>query len=160
MSPKFTRTAAIITAVLGVIAVAFVGVMFWLIQRAPDKLPEITAYSSGESVQIEPMVYCTVWLQDCTADRQSTLIVPKGAVLQLSLPRTIADAPWKVVLEYLRPDGTLYQEVIESGLDHGALALTIATKDQLTLVELQLPSAVIDESGARAAHAFWSLQTV
>jgi hypothetical protein len=143
-----------------VITVAFVAVLFWLIQRAPEKHPQITAFASGSTVEIEPMVYCTVWLEDCTPGRQSVLLVPRGEVLQLSLPREIADAPWKLVLEYAKPDGTLYQKVIErTGAEHGAPAITIATKDQLTLVELQLPSAVIDESGARAAHAFWSLRT-
>lgn len=101
-----------------------------------------------------------MWLKDCSDGTQAVLPVPKGGTLQLSFPEEITKAPWKLILEMQKPDGTLYQEIFEQDDPaNGKPAITVRPKDKLTLVELQLPSAVVDESGARAAHAYWSILT-
>ena len=158
-SDKTKRVLAAVAAGLLVLTIAFAGTMFWLIKRAPAAKPMISAYAHGKTIEVGPMVYCSVWLDDCRNGMQGFLAVPRGETMQVSLPKEVAVAPWKLIVQYMRPDGTVYEQDFEHASSNAEPAITVAGDDQLLLIELQLPSAVVDPAGARAAHAFWSIRT-
>lgn len=142
------------------LTIVFAAVEFWLIQRAPKQPPTLTAYANGKAVEVEPTRYCSIKLEHCQDHRQTILLVPRGDVLQVSLPAEIADAPWNLVLEYITQDGVIYHEQVQHFSGPRMSSFTIPTKDQLVLIELQQPSALIDESGLPYARAYWSLRTL
>ncbi len=48
----------------------------------------------------DPTQYCNLYLEDCAEIAITTLAVPAGYPLQLSLPTEISDAPWRLIAVY------------------------------------------------------------
>lgn len=165
MSFVRTRSGRVVlgVAVLALVAVVAAAVFVVVAIRNTDEHPpEITAYAYGETITVPPGEYCSFDLQKCTHGEIAELDVPAGEPLQLSLPKDIASAPWRMVMVYETPDGELEQQVrnFESGETD---AVTVVSDHspawQLNGVEIQLPSAVIDENGLPLARAVWAIKT-
>ncbi|QLY31650.1 DUF2771 domain-containing protein [Nocardia huaxiensis] len=135
MSKPNARTiAALAGAALLVFVAAVAAVVALAVKDAPEPKPEITAYAHGESVTVEPYMFCNTKMQDCrvlpadikaeelpdgivcnagTDCRTGTfaeLAVPAGYPLQLSLPRQVVEAPWLLTAVYQLPDGRLMKQ--------------------------------------------------
>jgi Protein of unknown function (DUF2771) len=72
-------------------------------QPAP---PEVTFFADGRSVQTGPIRYCDIELTGCQENDSAVAVldVPPGQAVQISVPASIAEAPWQVVFRY-RKDG-------------------------------------------------------
>jgi hypothetical protein len=161
-----TRTNRIVLglAVLALVVVIGAAIVVVLaIRDADERLPEITAYGNGRSITVAPAEYCTLDLRECSQGELAVLDVNAGQPLQLSLPKEISDAPWRLVAVFEDPvSGELVPE--ERYFESGATAALTVVSDreppwQLAGVEIQLPSAVVDESGLPRAHAVWAIKT-
>lgn len=160
-----TRTARIVLG-LGFIAlvvvIAAAAIVVNAIANSEERSPQITAYAYGETITVGPTGYCSLDLRECTHGELVNLNVPAGQPLQLSLPKEIADAPWRLVMVYQSPDGDIapQERYYQSG---EADAVTVVSDKspawQLNGVEIQLPSAVVDESGLPHARAVWAIKT-
>jgi hypothetical protein len=153
---------AVLAAVVVLASVA-TGVLVWWLSRTPSpKHPEISAYTRGQLVRIGPYQYCAVLNPtDCeTPHTDGELIVDPRHPVQLSVPASIASAPWILVRTY--EDSDVVSE-FRSGSTH---AVTIPTTDphrgRLFGFAVQLPTIVRDEQGNEFpwAHAEWSVKTV
>ncbi|MCM6773028.1 DUF2771 domain-containing protein [Nocardia sp. CDC159] len=175
MKPK-TRTAlALSVAAVLVVIVAVAAVVAVAVRNAHRPDPTITAYAHGKSVTVPPYRFCTVTQSEVSGQlgldcRESQVTVelatPPGYPVQLSLPRHIADAPWVMKMEYIRPDGSSAQQVATySDYPEGTLALTVDSRPEpdLRLVGLvvQLLVPVRDEAGNEdlAPYQEWSIKT-
>ncbi|WP_067840231.1 DUF2771 domain-containing protein [Nocardia lijiangensis] len=169
------RTIAALAAVALLLVAATVAVVVTVaVRNAPEHDPEITAYAHGKSVTVPPYQYCDIRivgddqldLSNCRVGESIDLEVPAGYPLQLSLPRSIADAPWLAQLVYALPNGDIVDRIIShNDYPEGTPALTIDSRPlpelRLIGVELQLPVPAIDESGRETTvpHAAWSIRT-
>ncbi|MEV5540813.1 DUF2771 family protein [Saccharopolyspora shandongensis] len=69
---------------------------------APSE-PQVTFYSHGNSVTVNPAQYCDATGQNCVTPPENTvgdLRVPDRNPLQISVPGEVAAAPWQVVFIY------------------------------------------------------------
>ncbi|AOW94987.1 hypothetical protein BFN03_13900 [Rhodococcus sp. WMMA185] len=158
-----SRTKKILTLLsvgLVVALVAFVGVIYTLVRNSPDRLPEITAFAHDRTERVSPLAYCNLYLEDCQSFGVTELDVPPGYPLQLSLPPEIVDAPWRIFALYQDPSGApvILQQAYRAGEKR---AVTVPSSEELQLagVEIQLPSAVVDQEGLPHARAVWSIKT-
>ncbi len=64
--------------------------------------PEVTFYAAGTAVTVQPYRYCDIRVTHCTQHKAhiTGLRVPAGNPVQISVPGTIAGAPWTVVIQY------------------------------------------------------------
>jgi hypothetical protein len=160
-----TRTARIvlgISFIALIVVIAAAAIVVNAIVDSDERLPEITAYAYGETITVGPAEYCSLDLQECQHGELANLDVPAGQPLQLSLPKEIADAPWRLVMVYQGPDGDLAPQ--ERYFTSGEADAVTVTSDrspawQLNGVEIQLPSAVVDENGLPHARAVWAIKT-
>jgi hypothetical protein len=152
-----------ITAVLVVLAAAGAGAGAWLVVRHPDTaLPEISAYSDGETVRVGPYLYCNVInLNDCAKSAtQAELSVSERGPVQLSVPTAISRAPWRLLRVYEDEKNTT-TTVYRPGTQ---LAVTIATVDpergRVVGLVVQLLTLVQDQNGELRdlPHAEWSVR--
>lgn len=160
-----TRLVRWLLVVLVVLASIGAGVGAWALTRdTGSQLPEISAYSHGESVRVGPFVYCNVVnLNDCQNPKtQGELAVDERYPVQLSVPASIGRAPWRLLRVYedeRNSTTTIYRPNSE-------LAVTIPTVDpqrgKLTGVVVQLLTLVQDQNGdlRDAPHAEWSVRLV
>lgn len=162
LQSRTKKTLALIVVAVLVVLVAFVAVLTVLIRNAGERLPQVAAYAHGKSITVPPLQYCNLYLEDCVNGELAKLDVPVDYPLQLSLPAEIADAPWRLVMVFEGPDGALVTE--ERYYAPGEVdAVTVRSAQhpplQLNGIEIQLPSAVIDEEGLPQAHAIWAIKT-
>lgn len=162
LKPKtVTILAALGTLVL--VAVVGLGAVLYLTLRDPgQKQPIVSAYAHGENVEVKPLEYCSLTLEDCAQGSIAQLDVPGTEPLQLSLPHDISSAPWRLVMVFSQPDGSLVpQERYFSANETRAVTVQSDADPKLRLngVEIQLPSAVVDQNGLPQAHAIWSIKT-
>lgn len=157
-----TRTKKIValaTVGLLVVAVAFTAVVTLLVQNAQTHPPSLTAYTHGETVQVPPLQYCDLNLEECEEGSVTEFPVPVGYPLQISLPTDIANAPWRMIIQYRDSQGNeVFEERSHDSGPSSAITIESTADRQLLVAELQLPSAVIDEQGRSIAHAIWSIQ--
>ncbi|TSD96620.1 DUF2771 domain-containing protein [Skermania sp. ID1734] len=157
-----SRRLAALAAALFVVAVAFIVVMVVIIRGAKPPLPQITAYAHGKAITVSPYQYCTFNLADCKQGSIAQLDVPAGYPLQLSLPSEISKAPWRIIMSYVRPDGAMIiKERYYASNEASAVTVESDTNPawQLAGVEIQIPSAVVDESGIPRVRGIWSIKT-
>jgi hypothetical protein len=152
-----------IIAALVVLAAAGAGAGAWLLVRQPDTaLPEISAYSDGETVRVGPYLYCNVInLNDCVKNAtQAELSVSERDPVQLSVPTAISRAPWRLLRVYedeKNTTTTVYRPDTQ-------LAVTIATVDpergRVVGLVVQLLTLVQDQNGELRdlPHAEWSVK--
>ena len=148
-------------AIVVVVASIGTGVLVWRLHKAPER-PEISAYSHGDAARVGPYRYCEVLNPtDCEEPgAQGELAVDARHPVQLSVPPSIARAPWVLLRAYEGAD------VVEEFRPDSRLAVTIPTVDpqrgKLTGIAVQLPTLVRDEAGNEfpVPHAEWSVRTV
>jgi hypothetical protein len=159
------KRVIVILAAVTVLASLGTGALVWKLSRTPTpEHPEISAYTHGQLVRIGPYRYCDVY-QITRCDVPETvgqLVVSSRDPVQLSVPPSIARAPWVLIRAY--EDGG-DAEVDEFRPDT-KLAVTVPTVDprrgRLTGIAVQLPTLVRDENGNEFPwpHAEWSVATV
>lgn len=128
---------------------------------ANTELPQITFYADYTTTVTGPTTYCSFDFTRCSTGATAQLPVPPGSPLQISLPTDIADAPWRLLTSYRTPSGS--DEIEQTYYRPGQrLAVTVTPpdpRDQLTGVEIQLPSGATDPQGNPIARATWSVRT-
>lgn len=158
------RAIAVLAAVV-VLAIAGTAVGVWRLHSSHgDRLPQISAYSHGQSVRVGPFQYCEVLnLDDCEEPRDTgELAVTKDNPIQLSVPSSVGRAPWRLLQVYENPIDT----TVTYYAPKTTLAVTIPTVDpnrgRLTGLAVQLLTLVQDQAGEEFAlpHAEWSVSTV
>lgn len=158
------RLAWIVTAVV-VLTAAGAGAGAWLLTRGHGSgLPRISAYSRGETVAVEPYLYCNVVdLNDCvTSSAQGQLSVNESFPVQLSVPTSISRGPWRLLRVYADERDT----TTASYRPGTRLAVTVPTVDpqrgRVVGLVVQLMTLVQDENGELfdLPHAEWSLRLV
>lgn len=157
------RHLAWLVAALVVLAAAGAGVGAWLLARGHEStLPQISAYSRGTTVRVEPYLYCNVVdLNDCLkSGAQGELSVSERYPVQLSLPAAISRAPWRLLRVYQDE-----RDTTTTAYRPGAkLAVTVPTVDpqrgKLMGLVVQLLTLVQDQNGELfdLPHAEWSVR--
>lgn len=157
------RHIAWIAAVMVVLAAAGAGVGAWaLVRKHANPLPQISAYSRGTTVRVEPYLYCNVVnLDDCVKEgMQGELAVNARYPVQLSVPASISRAPWRLLRVYEDERNTT-TNVYRPG---SQLAVTIPTVDpqrgKVVGLVVQLITLVKDQYGELhdLPHAEWSVE--
>lgn len=159
LQPRTEKILIAIAAGLVVTLVAFVGVLTVLIRGNETQPATITAYADGTTVTVPPFKYCTLYLEDCVEKDTIPIELRPGHPLQVSLPKEISSAPWRLLAMYGNTEDEVYVQYTPFRPGE-ALAVTVPTivnDVPLAGVEVQLPSAVVDEAGIPRAHATWSL---
>lgn len=148
-----------------VLATLLTGVLVWRLSRTPaPEHPEISAYTRGQLVRIGPYRYCDVYvITRCDAPEAiGQLVVDRRDPVQLSVPPSIARAPWVLIRAY--EDGA--DPVVSEFRPDTTLAVTVPTVDprrgRLTGIAVQLPTLVRDQDGNEFPwpHAEWSVAAV
>jgi hypothetical protein len=155
----------VLLAVLVMLASAGAGTGAWRLvrERGPQR-PEISAYSHGHMTRVGPYLYCNVLdLNDCqTPQTQGRLTVNERDPVQLSVPKAIGRAPWRLLRVYQDPANT----TVTMFRPDTRLAVTIPTVDpqrgRLAGIVVQLLTLALDPSGELrdVPHAEWSVRTV
>lgn len=157
------RYLAWIIAALVVLTAAAAGVGAWRLTRADGPvLPQVSAYSRGTTVRVDPYLYCNVLnLNDCVkSGEQGELSVNGRYPVQLSLPAPISSAPWRLLRVYEDERDTT-TTAYRPGTQ---LAVTVPTIDpqrgKLTGLVVQLLTLVQDQNGELfdLPHAEWSVR--
>ncbi len=157
------RHLAWIVAALVALTAAGAGVGAWRLTRDHGAgLPEISAYSRGTTVRVEPYLYCNVVdLNDCVKDGvQGQLPVTERQPVQLSLPAAISRAPWRLLRVYSDERDTT-TTAYRPGTQP---AVTVPTVDprrgRLIGLVVQLLTLVQDQNGELhdLPHAEWSVR--
>lgn len=158
------RLLAVLT-VVAVVSAAATAALIWRLTRDHEpELPEISAYSRGVATVVGPFQYCQVLdLNDCRpAGAQGELRVNDRDPVQLSVPSSIAKAPWRLLQVYEDPVDT----TLSVFRPNARLAVTIPTVDpqrgRLTGIAVQLLTLVQDQTGEvfEVPHAEWSVRMV
>ena len=157
------RHIAWILTALVVLAAVGAGVGAWaLTRRHSSPLPQISAYSHGTTVRVDPYLYCNVVnLDDCVKPgAQGQLAVSARYPVQLSVPARIGQAPWRLLQVYEDE-----QKTMTSAFRPGArLAVTVPTVDpqrgRVVGLVVQLLTLVKDQNGELhdLPHAEWSVK--
>lgn len=157
------RHLAWIIAALVVLTAAAAGVGAWRLAREDGPvLPQISAYSRGTTVRVDPYLYCNVVdLNDCAkSGAQGDLSVNERYPVQLSLPASISRAPWRLLRVYEDERDTT-TTAYRPGTQ---LAVTVPTVDpqrgKLMGLVVQLLTLVQDQNGELFGlpHAEWSVR--
>lgn len=158
-----TRLTAGLLAVLVLFSSTGAGVGAWLLARDPGPhLPQISAYARGQTIRVDPFLYCNVVdLNDCASPGgQGVLVVDERGPLQLSVPTDIGRAPWRLLKVYADERDTT-ETVFRPG---STLAVTIPTVDpfrgRLMGIVVQLMTLVRDQNEDLfdLPHAEWSVR--
>ncbi|TCP56554.1 uncharacterized protein DUF2771 [Tamaricihabitans halophyticus] len=131
--------------------------------------PEVSFYAGGESVAIEPTLYCSVDFSECGENPEAgaELEIPPGEPLQISLPKEVSDAPWLAVFRYETADGEQGPEsrtkVFEPGTQHAYTLQPPGGDDRLTEVQINRivglqPPAAADGELEFVSNATWTLR--
>jgi len=86
------------------------------------------------------MSYCNALAQDCVNHADvASLSVGSGNPVQISLPDSVAETPWKVIVEYRTADGEQRQqgEVFTGGNQYAYTANPPGANSQVLVVEIQ-----------------------
>lgn len=152
-----------VLAALVVLAAAGAGVGAWRLARAHSSgLPQISAYTRGTTVRVDPYLYCNVVdLNDCVKNGvQGQLSVTEQFPVQLSLPAAISSAPWRLLRVYSDERDT----TTTSFRPGQQLAVRVPTVDpqrgRLIGLVVQLLTLVQDPQGELhdLPHAEWSVR--
>jgi hypothetical protein len=147
------------------VVLASVGAGFgaWALVRAQGSpLPQISAYSRGTTVRVDPYLYCNVVnLDECVKGAaQGELSVRAGYPVQLSVPASISHAPWRLLRVYEDERNTT-TTAYRPGTQ---LAVTVPTVDpqrgKVVGLVVQLMTLVKDQNGELhdLPHAEWSVE--
>ena len=151
----FAAAVMVLAALAGAGAWALVG-------KQGSPLPQISAYSRGTTVRVDPYLYCNVIdLNDCVKGGvQGQLSVSARYPVQLSVPAQVSHAPWRLLKVY-SDDRDTTTTAYRPGTQP---ALTIATVDpqrgRILGLVVQLLTLVKDQNGELhdLPHAEWSVK--
>jgi hypothetical protein len=158
------RVLAILAAAAVLSALATSMLVWRLSRTAVPEHPEISAFTRGQLVRVGPYRYCDVYVItrcDVPETIGELTVGPRNPV-QLSVPPSIARAPWVLIRAYA--DGG--DPVVSEFRPDATRAVTVPTVDprrgRLTGIVVQLPTLVRDEKGNEFPwpHAEWSVATV
>lgn len=150
------RTKKILAAIVAIVLVATVGlatVVTLLVRDAPEKLPTVTAYASGKTVDVTAGV-CDSTMR-CADLEVAYLPVPEGTPLQLSLPKDIAEGDWRLNVQFGDPRTG---EVFEGYRDYTPgekYSVTVPTRENE-----QLLGVIIQQPSSRDFAPVWAIQTL
>jgi hypothetical protein len=159
------RGVTVLVVALVMLLSAGAGIATWLLVRQPGpQWPEISAYSHRHLTRVGPYMYCNVLdLNDCqTPQTQGELPVSERYPVQLSVPKAISRAPWRLLQVYEDPANT----TATIFRPDTRMAVTIPPVDRqrgrLTGIVVQLLTLVLDPSGELrdAPHAEWSVRVI
>jgi len=153
MQARTKQILALIAAVVVVVAAGLAGVVAYLVGRAPEKLPTITAYSKENTADIRPG-FCDQSLQ-CAGLEVVELHVPEGYPLQLSLPKEVADSDWRLNVQIGNPKTG---EIFEGYRDYKpgeAYAVTVPGNEGEQLI-----SAIIQLPAKGGLAPIWAIQAM
>ena len=157
------RQLAWIAAAVVVLGAVGAGIGAWtLVRKQGSPLPQISAYSRGTTVRVDPYLYCNVVnLDDCVKGGvQGELSVNARYPVQLSVPAPISQAPWRLLRVYSDERNTT-TTAYRPGT---RLAVTVPTMDpqhgRVVGLVIQLLTLVKDENGELhdLPHAEWSVK--
>lgn len=157
------RQIAWMLSALVVLAAVGAGIGAWaLVRRDGPPLPQISAYSRGTTVRVDPYLYCNVVnLDDCVKGvAQGELSVNARYPIQLSVPERISDAPWRLLRVYEDEEDT----VATAFRPGTTLAVTVPTVDpqrgKIMGLAVQVLTLVKDQNGELRdlPHAEWSVR--
>ncbi|MFI6101783.1 DUF2771 family protein [Lentzea sp. NPDC051213] len=128
----------------------------------PRYYPEVTFYANGKTIRVEPAVYCDLEGANCVERNvPSTLKVPAGKVVQISVDGQIADGLWEAVFLYRNAEGkevTTGTGLLGKGENYTyTLALPNRT-DQLVGIEVHEAAAAVLETGQPLLRGFWAVE--
>lgn len=136
---------------------------------AAPAAPELTFYADGQSVDLQPLKYCTVTVSKCDQPAKSQVRMPirPGKPAQISLPSEVADTPWVISVQSKDPDGhSLPPEQRVFLPAQNKLAYTarpLRPTDRLDVIEVdQVSKAMVQTQGQSKpdflARGIWSVQ--
>lgn len=159
LQARTKKILALVVAVALIAAIAVVGIVWKLAESAEPSSPVITAYAAGDTVDVAPWSFCNLYLEDCEAGEIVRMTVPTGYPVQLSLPSEIADAPWRMYASFVDVESGLQLEesVLFAPGERSAVTVGGEPNLQLMVIEIQLPSATVDELGDPIARAVWAV---
>ena len=158
------KRVVVVLLAVAVIASSGTGALIWWLTRTPaPEHPEISAFTHGQLVRVGPYRFCDVYvITECDVpETVGELVVNPRDPVQLSVPPSIARAPWVLIRAYEGGD-----PAIDEFRPDTRLAVTIPTVDprrgKLTGIAVQLPTLVRDEQNNEFPwpHAEWSVATV
>lgn len=157
------RILAAILAVAIVLSGAGAGLTLWFLTRnVASPLPQISAFSHGETTRIGPYFHCSAAdLTDCVSPQTIGQVpVVADEPVQLSVSEPIGSAVWGLRTVYEDP-----RNDTEIVMEPGTLAATIpsvdAVRGRLTGVVVQVPIRVMAPEGeVILVRAEWSVRTV
>jgi hypothetical protein len=151
--------AATVVLVCSVVAVGI-----WLVVRAqPPQRPQISAYTNGQLTRVGPYKYCNTDLSECETPRaMGELHVTDRYPVQLSVPSSIARAPWFLIRLYEDPAHDTRELISDT-----KLAVTVATTDpargrlvQLVVWPLVLVASADGQPARLVQYGEWSVRMV
>ncbi|KXO89257.1 DUF2771 family protein [Tsukamurella pseudospumae] len=157
--------------IAGVVFIVAAAVLFaFTISAALDKRaepkprPALSAAVGGQYEQVAPMQFCAdVRALQCDQPRKpARMSVEPGQALVISLPEYITKLPWFLTVQ--RYDTKLGKATLETitHLEPERATLVLKSTHDLLLaaVEINVPSAAQDSSGAFIAQAVWGIDTL
>ncbi|WP_329787999.1 DUF2771 family protein [Lentzea sp. DG1S-22] len=121
--------------------------------------PEVTFYANGETIRIEPTIYCDVEGANCAEkNAPGSLKVPAGKVVQISVDGQLAKGLWEVVCVY--ENAAKVQEGCTSPLlgkgENYTYTLAVPDdSDQLLRIEVHEAAGAVLETGQPLMRGSW-----
>jgi hypothetical protein len=128
---------------------------------------EVTFYADGHTIRVGPIGNCDVKTGICAADpgAAGTLKVRPGRSVQVSVPKAVAQTPWKITVQYVNGKGQpqpLKEDIITSRDRYSYTATPPARDDQIMVVEIAQATVISRTGDPNDAEpittALWSLQ--
>ncbi|MDT8911158.1 DUF2771 family protein [Amycolatopsis sp. PS_44_ISF1] len=128
---------------------------------------EVTFYADGHTIRVGPIGNCDVTTGVCSADpgAAGTLKVRPGRSIQVSVPKEVAETPWKITVQYVNGEGRpqpLKEDIITSRDRYAYTAAPPAKDDQIVVVEIAQATVISRTGDPNDAEpittALWSLQ--
>lgn len=158
-----TKKIVVAVSVLMVVALAaYSAILVAIINKQndeSDRLPVVTAYAHGKTIEAKPDLFCTLDVSQCAPLGDiHVLDVPAGSPLQLSLSTEVSSAEWGLLAVYEDADGNQTVEPRVFAPDE-ALAVTVeSAKDPLKqLVGIEIHLAIGE--GSQQGLLIWSVKT-
>jgi hypothetical protein len=128
---------------------------------------EVTFYADGHTIRVGPIGNCDITTGVCAADpgAAGTLKVRPGRSIQISVPKEVAETPWKITAQYVNGKGEpqpLKEDIITTRDRYAYTVTPPAKDDQIVVVEIAQATVISRTGDPNDAEpittALWSLQ--
>ena len=128
---------------------------------------EVTFYADGHTIRVGPIGNCDITTGVCAADpgAAGTLKVRPGRSIQVSVPKEVAETPWKITAQSVNGKGEpqpLKEDIITSRDRYAYTVTPPAKDDQIVVVEIAQATVISRTGDPNDAEpittALWSLQ--